>query len=415
MMLFGMTTALLLVVILALLAGGYMAWNIGANDVANSMSTAVGANAITLRQAVIIASVLNFVGAVFLGSHVTETVKGGIVDTAMIGSAHSVMLGFLAAILAASFFVTVATWLELPVSTTHSIIGGITGFGLIAGGAEIIVWRKLGEVAASWVLSPVAGAVIAFIVFRLIVHCVFAAGEPVEAAEKFGPFFVGLTFFIVSFSLFTKTDLGTILFGGELYQIVSASAVIFVVAAVLGAMIIRRFSYGEGYDAVEFLFRRLQVVTSCYVALSHGVNDVANAIAPLSVVLSSALEKTGIDIGGLSYYLLALGGVGIAVGVMTWGYKVIRTLGSRITDLTNTRGFSVDFGTATTVLAASKLGLPISTSHTVVGAVIGVGLARGLEAVDLSVIKKIVYSWAVTLPATVVMSIVIYRALIFVW
>ncbi len=414
MMLFGMTTALLLVVILALFAGGYMAWNIGANDVANSMSTAVGANAITLRQAVVIASVLNFIGAVFLGSHVTETVKGGIVDTAMIGSAHSIMLGFLAAILAASFFVTVATWLELPVSTTHSIIGGITGFGLIAGGMEVIVWKKLGEVAASWVLSPIAGAVIAFIVFRLIVHCVFAAGEPVEAAEKFGPFFVGLTFFIVSFSLFTKTELGTILFDG-LYQIVAASAFIFVVAAAVGAMVIRRLSYGEGYDAVEFLFRRLQIVTSCYVALSHGANDVANAIAPLSVVLTSALEKTGINIGGLSYYLLALGGVGIAVGVMTWGYKVIRTLGSRITDLTNTRGFSVDFGTATTVLAASKLGLPISTSHTVVGAVIGVGLARGLEAVDLSVIKKIVYSWAVTLPATVIMSIVIYRVLIFVW
>lgn len=413
-MLFGLTPLLLLVIIIALLAGGYMAWNIGANDVANSMSTAVGANAITLRQAVVIASVLNFVGAVFLGSHVTETVKSGIVETGQLGSAHSVMLGFLAAILAASFFVTVATWLELPVSTTHSIIGGITGFGFIAGGAELIVWEKLGEVAASWVLSPIAGAAIAFVVFRLIVRFVFAAGEPVEAAEKFGPVFVGLTFFIVSFSLFTKTDLGTILFRG-IYEIVAASAVIFVVAALVGAVVIRRLTYGEGYNAVEFVFRRLQVITSCYVALSHGANDVANAIAPLYVVLEKVLARTGIHVNGLSYYLLALGGVGIAVGVMTWGYKVIRTLGSRITDLTNTRGFSVDFGTATTVLVASKLGLPISTSHTVVGAVIGVGLARGLEAVDLSVIKKIVYSWAVTLPATVAMSIVIYRALIFVW
>ncbi|MGC9307919.1 MAG: inorganic phosphate transporter, partial [Thermoplasmatota archaeon] len=266
-MLFGLTPVLLLVIIVALAAGGYMAWNIGANDVANSMSTAVGAHAITLKQAVVIASVLNFIGAIFLGSHVTETVKSGIVDTAQIGSAHSVMLGFLAAILAASFFVTVATWLELPVSTTHAIIGGITGFGLIAGGVEIIMWKKLGEVAASWVLSPVVGAIIAFIVFRLIVHCVFAAGEPVDAAEKFGPLFVGLTFFIVSFSLFTKTELGTILFGGDLYQIVTASATIFIVAAGAGAVVIRRFTYGEGYDAVEFLFRRLQIVTSCYVAL----------------------------------------------------------------------------------------------------------------------------------------------------
>jgi len=414
MMLFGLTPLLLLIVIVALLSGMYMAWNIGANDVANSMSTAVGAKAITLRQAVVIASVLNFLGAVFLGSHVTETIKTGIVDTTLIGESRYIMLGFMAAILAAALFVTMATWKELPVSTTHSVIGGITGFGLIAGGLDVIVWKKLGEVAASWVLSPVAGAVIAFLVFRLIVHTVFAAGEPVKAAKKFGPFFIGLTFFIISYSLFSKTALGDMLFPST-GQILTASFVIFVAATALGFLVVGNLTSGTGYDAVEFLFRRLQILTSCYVALSHGANDVANAIAPLSVVLNEALKDTTLAGVDITTYLLALGGVGIAAGILTWGYKVIRTLGSRITDLTNTRGFSVDFGTATTVLAASKLGLPISTSHTVVGAVIGVGLARGLEAIDLAVIKKIFYSWAFTLPATIVMSILIYRGFLFIF
>jgi len=387
-----------------------MAWNIGANDVANSMSTAVGAKAITLRQAVLIAAILNFLGAIFLGSDVKHTLEKGIVNTDMIGDPHTVMLGFLASILAAAIFVTIATWKELPVSTTHAIIGGITGFGFITGGTDAIIWGKLGEVASSWILSPVAGAVIAFLVFRSIVHFVFASGKPEESAKKFGPLFIGLTFFIIFISLFTKTHLGDMLFTGE-KQIIFCSIAVFVVSAVAGIFIVGRMAIGEGYDAVEFLFRKLQIITSCYVALSHGANDVANAIAPLSVVVTTALENTSLAGSDFSYYLLALGGIGIAAGIMTWGYKVMRTLGSKITALTNTRGFSVDFGTATTVLVASRLGLPISTSHTVVGAIIGVGLAKGLEAVDLSVIKKIVYSWAFTLPAAIILSILIYRGL----
>ncbi|RLC54850.1 MAG: phosphate permease [Chloroflexota bacterium] len=399
-----------LILLLAIFAGFYMAWSIGANDVANSMSTAVGAKAITLRQAVLIAAILNFAGAVFVGKHVTDTIKGGIVNTAMIGDEHTVMLGFLAALLSAAIFVTLSTWKELPVSTTHAVIGGITGFGLIAGGTSVIAWKKLGEVASSWVLSPIAGAVIAFLVFRLIVHFVFSADKPEEATKKFGPFFIGMTFFIIFISLFTKTRIGDMFFN-SMKEVLIVSLFIAFLAAITGFFLMKRMGgKGTEYEAVEFLFRRLQIMTSCYVAFSHGANDVANAIAPVTVVFTTLLGNVS-WIGNLTYYLLAFGGIGIAIGILTWGYKVIRTLGSRITKLTNTRGFSVDFGAATTILVASKLGLPISTSHTVVGAIIGVGLARGLEAVDLRIIKNIIYSWMLTLPATVVTSILIYRGL----
>ena len=413
-MIFGMALMTFILIVLAVFAGLYMAWNIGANDVANSMATAVGAKAITLRQAVLIAAVLNFLGAVFLGSDVKHTLERGIVNVDKIGDAHSIMLGFLASIIAAAIFVTLSTWKELPVSTTHAIIGGITGFGLVAGGADVIIWKKLGEVAMSWIISPISGAVIAYIVFRSIVHFVFASGKPAEAAKKFGPLFIGLTFFIISLSLFTKTHLGDVLFTG-MNQIMLVSLAVFVVSTIAGIFIVGEMTIGKGYEAVEYLFKRLQIITSCYVALSHGANDVANAIAPLSVVLTTALKDTSIVDSNFSYYLLALGGAGIAAGILTWGYKVIRTLGSKITALTNTRGFSVDFGTATTVLVASRLGLPISTSHTVVGAVIGVGLARGLEAVDLSVVKKIIYSWAFTIPASMALSIIIYKGLMIVF
>lgn len=409
-MLFGMEFLAFLVLLLAIFAGFYMAWSIGANDVANSMSTAVGAKAITLRQAVVIAAILNFAGAVFVGKHVTDTIKGGIVNTTMIGDEHTIMLGFLAALLAAAIFVTLSTWKELPVSTTHAVIGGITGFGLIAGGTSIIAWKKLGEVAASWVLSPVAGGIIAFLVFRLIVHFVFSADDPENATRKFGPFFIGMTFFIIFLSLLTKTRIGDMFFD-SMKEVLITSFIIAFLAAITGFFIMKKIGRkGTEYEAVEFLFRRLQIMTSCYVAFSHGANDVANAIAPVTVVFTTLLGNVS-WIDNLTYYLLAFGGIGIAVGILTWGYKVIRTLGSRITKLTNTRGFSVDFGAATTILVASKLGLPISTSHTVVGAIIGVGLARGLEAVDLRVIKNIFYSWILTLPATVITSILIYRGL----
>jgi len=400
-----------------LIAGGtsaiafYMAWSIGANDVANSMATAVGAKAITFKQAVIIAGILNLVGAVFVGSHVTDTVRKGIITTTGIPN-NLLLLGFVASLLAAALWVTISTWRSMPISTTHSIIGALMGFGLIAGGLSAVGWGKVGSVAASWLLSPVAGCILAFFIFKIIVRTIFAKDHPVKAAKIVGPIIFGFTAFLIVSSLFLKTALSKTYNISEIQTVILAGIAAIIVATI-GIFLLRKIEEKgpEDYVTVEGIFRKLQVGTSCYVAFAHGANDVANAIGPIASIIPLA---QGFSIGNqvtVPTWLLALGGIGIAFGCMTWGRRVMQTVGKKITNLTNTRGFSVDFGAATTVLVCSKMGLPISTSHTVVGAVIGVGLARGLEAVDLSVIKKIVVSWVITLPVAAGTSIGIFLLL----
>ncbi len=392
--------------------GFYMAWSIGANDVANSMATAVGAKAITFKQAVLIAGILNFAGAVLLGPHVAGTIKGGIVKGSMIADPHTLLLGFVASLLAAALWVTLSTWRELPISTTHSVIGALIGFGIIAGGVSSIDWSVMGKVASSWILSPVVGCIIAFFVFKVIVKTIFAKDEPVKAAKIVGPLAIGVTAFLIVSSLFLKTKLSEMSGVSDLPQVLLISTVISAIACIIATVLLRNVEAKsvEDYATVEGIFRKLQIVTSCYVAFSHGANDVANAIAPVAAIIPLANGEMSLT-AGIPTELLALGGIGIAFGCMTWGRRVMRTVGGRITSLTNTRGFSVDFAAATTVLVASKLGLPISTSHTVVGAVIGVGLARGLEAIDLSVIKKIVVSWLLTVPIAAATSAVIFICL----
>lgn len=405
----------LIIVIVALAAGFYMAWSIGSNDVANSMASAVGAKAISMRQAVVIAGILTICGAVFLGAHVAGTISKGIVDPEGIGDPTLVMLGALAAILAAAIWVTLATWKSMPISTTHSIVGSMIGFGLIAGGFGVVSWGKVGQVAASWVLSPIFGCILAFFTFKLIIKLILGREDPLFSAKKTGPFFIAATFFIIFMSLLLKTRLGEIVIpGNELLWAFIISTIIAAASGIVGYLIIIQVERKseEGYEEVEEIFRKLQIMTSCYVALAHGANDVANAIGPMATIFAINSEGTIPQEVSIPVYLLALGGIGIAVGIMTWGYRVIRTLGSKITKLTNTRGFSVDFGAATTVLVASKFGMPISTTHTVVGAIIGVGLARGLEAVDLRIIKKIVLSWLITVPIAAITAALIYLGLV---
>ena len=393
----------------------YMAWSIGANDVANSMATAVGAKAITFKQAVLIAGVLNLIGAVFVGSHVTDTVRKGIVDVTGI-EPYILLLGFVSSLLAAAIWVTVSTWKEMPISTTHSIIGALIGFGLIAGGTSSIIWEKVGAVAASWIISPISGCILAFIVFKIIVKLIFSKERPVTSAKIVGPVIIGFTAFLIVSSIFLKTSLSERLGISDIESLLIASFVSIIIG-IIGILLLRKIddTKVEDYTTVEGIFRKLQIITSSYVAFAHGANDVANAIGPVASIIPLA---QGLDIGGtveVPVALLVLGGFGISVGCMTWGRRVMRTVGDRITSLTNTRGFSVDFGAATTVLIASKLGLPISTSHTVVGAVIGVGLARGLEAVDTTVIKKIIVSWLLTLPVAACTSVVIFICLRFIF
>ena len=391
----------------------YMAWSIGSNDVANSMATAVGAKAITFRQAVLIAGVLNFVGAVFVGSHVTETIRGNIVKPSTISDPHALLLGFIASLLAAAIWVTLSTWKEMPISTTHSVVGALVGFGLIASGTQSINWFKLGQVASSWVLSPIVGCIIAFLVFRIIVKLIFDKAKPVESAKIVGPGIIGVTAFMIVSSLLMKTPLGEKIGVTTDLTVFTTSIFVGIIVALISMFLLRniRAKSAEDYDTVERIFRRLQIVTSCYVAFSHGANDIANAIGPVAGIIPLASGQGFSSTAPVPVWLLALGGFGIAVGCLTWGHKVMRTLGYRITTLTNTRGFSVDFGAATTVLIASKLGMPISTSHTVVGAVIGVGLARGLAAVDLGIIKKIIVSWLLTVPVAAGTSALIFLLL----
>lgn len=396
--------------ILAILGGMYMAWNIGANDVANGMASPVAAKAITLRQAVVLGGVLDFVGAAFIGSHVTSTICSGILDSGCISSPDKMSLGLLAALIASGFWIFVATWKELPVSTTHAIIGAMVGIGIVTGGFGAVRWKVIVPIVVSWILSPVFSGLLSYLVFAAIRKKILTRRRVFRAGLRWTPVFAGATVVVVIVSLISKTPIGVRLgvgFGTGLAVALVLGAVIGFIMKVWMRKVVRAFEE----DGVEEIFRHLQVFTACYVSLAHGANDVANAIGP--VVGIYMIYTTG-SLGTsaqVPFFLLAGGGVFIAIGVLTWGYKVIETIGHKITALNNTRGYSVDFGTATSVLIASKLGLPVSTTHAAVGAVIGVGLAGGLAAVDFKVVWKITLYWVVTLPLAAIPAMLIYKVL----
>lgn len=398
------------VLIIGYIFGFYMAWNIGANDVANSMASAVGAKAITVRQAIFIAGILNITGAIFLGSHVTNTIRQGIVATQVLNDPHTALLGALAALLASALWVSFATWKSLPVSTTHSIVGAMIGFGIMAGGFSVIKWGNLGAVVMSWIISPFFSMIIAFIMFKIIVKVILSNWDPYARALKFSPVFIGLAVFVVVLSFVFKTPLGTRLSLSTPTALLMA-LMLAVVLGLIFSIIIKRYTDNILDDATEEIFRRIQIGTSCYVALAQGANDVANAIGPLAMIWF--LVKTGNmgDTVPVPLFLLLFGGVGIACGIAMAGHRVMDTLGNKITALTNTRGFSVDFAAATTVLLASKLGLPVSTTHAAVGGVMGVGLAHGFEAVNFRVVFQIVIYWVLTVPAAALTSMVIFKLL----
>lgn len=402
----------LVVLIAGFLVGFYMAWNIGANDVANSMASAVGAKAITLRQAILIAAILNIIGAAFLGSHVTDTIRKGIVSPEVLSDPDVALTGAFSALLSASLWVSFATWRSLPVSTTHSIVGSMVGFGIAMGGFSVIQWPVLGAVVLSWVISPVFSMAIGFFLFKVIARVVLSKQDPFAIALKRAPWFIGLAVFIIAMSFLFKTPLGKTL----AFSTPAAAFLCLVIAFVFGFAGKQVIAYKlDDRDRIrleaEAIFRRIQVGTSCYVALAQGANDVANAIGPLAVIYF--LAKSG-ALGAtvpVPFFLLVFGGVGIALGIAMSGARVIRTVGSRITTLSNTRGFSVDFSAATTVLVASKLGLPVSTTHAAVGGVMGVGLARGFEAVNFGIILHIVLYWILTVPVAALTCVGIFKFL----
>lgn len=397
----------------AVLIGFYMAWNIGANDVANAMGTCVGSGALTIKQAIIVAGVFEFLGAVLVGSHVTKTIKGGIIAPEhFLATPEVFMYGMFAALLASGLFITVATYYGLPVSTTHSIIGAVAGFGIIAIGFFEINWNTIGKIALSWVVSPVAGAIVAFAMFMAIKNNVLFSTEPEKKIKQIAPILVFLIGFILVHALVYK-GLKNLHLNLNFTEASLVAAGIGIIASIVCYLWVRKMEKGQNEDQIDFverIFGGLLIITGCYITFAHGANDVANAIGPLAAIVS-IIENGKIVTGSLTVplWVLILGGAGIVVGLGTWGYRVMETLGKKITELTPTRGFSATFGAATTVLMCSKLGMPVSTTHVVVGAIMGVALARGVAALNTTIIKDIFVSWIVTIPIAAVLTMILFK------
>ena len=392
--------------VMAIIFGLYMTWGIGANDVANAMGTTVGSGAVTVKQAIIIAAIFEFAGAFIAGGSVTKTIRKGIISPDSIaGQPELLVYGMLAALLAAAIWLMIASARGWPVSTTHSIVGAIVGFAVAGMGMDAVNWAKIGSIVASWIVSPLVGGTIALLLMLSIRKLIINTEDPFGRAKSWGPFYVFLVGWIVSLVTMFK---GLKHLKLELTTTESFiwATVIGVVVAIIGKLLINRVKVDAGadkeyhYASVEKVFTPLMVFTAAAMAFAHGSNDVANGIGPLAAVVS--VINSGGEVAQkatLPVWILILGGTGIVVGLATMGYKVMQTIGTKITELTPSRGYCATLAAATTVVLASKTGLPVSTTQIAVGCVMGVGLARGVGALDLRVVGGIVVSWIVTLPA----------------
>ena len=446
---------------LAILFGFYMAWSIGANDVANAMGTSVGSGGLTLKKAVIIAGIMEFAGAVLVGTHVTDTVRKGMFDGSQF-EPQPLVLGFMAALLAAAVWLQVATWFGWPVSTTHSIVGAVVGIGVVVGGMESVKWGKIGVIVASWVTSPLCGGVISFLLMFLIQKFAINNKHPLRQTYKLIPYLIFYVAFILCLVMVWK-GLKNLDLNLSLPKALGVSAIVGVlssIASIFGVQKLKekhdaeRVSRGievseelevgipfkrkdaedtelrpalaEGSDLPskrwefrrEFEFEKLErafggmmIISACFLAFAHGANDVANAIGPLAAILAIVKEGVVAAEASVPLWVLAMGALGIVIGLATWGYKVMETIGRKITQLTPSRGFAANIGAATTIVMASRFGLPISTTHTLVGAVLGVGLARGLDSLNLRTVRDIVASWIITIPAGAFLAVLFYYIL----
>jgi PiT family inorganic phosphate transporter len=384
----------------------YMAWAIGANDVANAMGTSVGSGALTIRRAVLVAGVLEFLGAFLAGGHVTDTVRKGILDTTMLDD-QLLVYGMLGALASAATLLLLATRIGLPVSTTHSIVGAIVGFGAVGLGLDAVEWGKVAQIVASWVTSPLLGGVLAFLIFNLIRSLILDRDDPVASARRWGPFFFFVVCFVIGLVTLFK-GLKNLKLDLDLQAAFGYSLALGLTGALAGQAFLSRVRVKKGdrpLRNVERVFAVLQVMTACAVAFAHGSNDVANAIGPLAAVVNVGQGAAMGAKATLAPWMLMVGGLGIVLGLATWGYRVMETVGRKITELTPSRGFAAELAAALTIVLASRMGIPVSTTHILVGSVLGVGLARGIGALDLRVLGKILVSWIATLPIAAVLSI----------
>ncbi|MDE2996132.1 MAG: inorganic phosphate transporter [Bacteroidota bacterium] len=400
---------------LALLAGLYMTWGVGANDLANAMGTSVGAGALTVKQAIIIAAVFEFAGAVLAGGSVTSTIRKGIIDpTGLEGNPEYLVYGMLAALISAGFWLMIASSKGWPVSTTHSIIGALVGFGLVGIGSSSVNWDQIGSIVASWVISPAIGGLLAFLLMHTVRKLILNQNDPFEAARKWGPYYIFMVGFIISLVTITKglkhIDIDISTTNGVLLSVGFG-----VLTSAVGGRLLRRAKRDLEaekdfrFASVEKVFAPMMIFTACAMAFAHGSNDVANGIGPLAAVVSVVQSGGAImQQSALPIWVLLVGGFGIVIGLVTMGYRVMMTVGKKITELTPTRGFCAELAAASTVVLASGTGLPVSTTHILVGAVMGVGLARGIGALDLKTIGRIVTSWIVTLPIAGIVAAVVF-------
>ena len=406
---------------LACIFGLFMAWGIGANDVANAMGTSVGSRALTLKQAIIIAAIFEFAGAYLAGGEVTSTIRKGIIDPEVLSDSPELLVyGMLSALLAAATWLLIASIGGWPVSTTHSIVGGIVGFAAVGISVEAVDWAKVGQIAASWVVSPLVAGVMSFGLFISVKKLIFDHENTFERARKYVPIYMWMVGFMISMVTMVKglkhigvdVDLGT---GSQFADAMMISAIIGFAVALIGAALLSKVKItgnANSTDNIERVFGILMIFTACGMAFAHGSNDVANAVGPVAAVVNTV--QSGGLIGAqaiMPWWVLGIGAVGIVVGLATYGWRVIQTIGKKITELTPSRGFAAELAAASTVVLASATGMPISTTHTLVGAVLGVGLARGVEAVHLPTIGKIFASWLITLPAGAGLAVVFFFTL----
>ena len=396
--------------IMACLFGFFMAWGIGANDVANAMGTSVGSKALTLKQAILVAMIFEFLGAYLAGGEVTSTIRKGIIDPEVMQSDPELMVyGMLSALLAAGTWLMIASVKGWPVSTTHSIVGAIVGFASVGISVDAIYWGKVGTIVASWVVSPLMAGTISFGLFMSVKSIILDTEDPFHRAKKYIPIYMWMVGFMISMVTLLKGlkhvglhfDLGL---GSTFANAVPISTGVGLLVAGLGVIMMRRIKdvpdEMHRFASVERVFGILMVFTACSMAFAHGSNDVANAVGPLAAIVSTV--QSGGQIAAkapVPWWLLLVGAMGIVVGLATYGWRVIITVGRKITELTPSRGFAAELGASATVVIASGTGLPISTTHTLVGAILGVGFARGIGALNMRVIGNIFVSWIITMPA----------------
>lgn len=402
--------------ILACIFGVFMAWGVGANDVANAMGTSVGSKALTIKQAIFIAMIFEFAGAYLAGGEVTSTIRKGIIDPAsMAGTPELLVFGMMSALLAAGTWLLVASIFGWPVSTTHSIVGAIVGFAAVGISVDAVAWGKVSKIVASWVVSPVLAGTISFFLFRSVQKFILNTENPFDNAKRYIPIYMFAVGFLIAMVTLLKglkhvfKDIG---FKLSFLESMGIAVIAGVIVAFIGISLLRKVKYVANeenrFESVERVFAILMIFTACAMAFAHGSNDVANAVGPLAAVVSTIQNGAITAKSVMPSWILLLGGLGIVVGLATYGYKVMATIGRKITELTPSRGFAAELGAAATVVLASGTGLPISTTHTLVGAVLGVGLARGIGALNLRVIGTIFMSWIITLPAGAGLAIIFF-------